>query len=294
MSNERPECRQRFQFSLRTLLLFVLVASVICAVPVMVLKLRDRHFVKEDIAQIKSGETDALLNVAPAFVGLVTDDSECVERIRGLQFSDREFSLEYTDVSDPRLAPLAQLPNLDYASFCNTVGTDTFLKHLQRNQSLTGVHLYTTHLKGETVGDVSSDGIGYVANIRQLKRLDLHGAVSRSTDLRALVNHPSIETLLLQYHHDPQHLREPIPAHHLEVLRSIPNLRHLRVACCEITDEAIESFEAMPELLELDIPAKSAQQIDRLRVALPHATIPLGRRLQNELGAPEPEPSHRW
>lgn len=289
--NEVTKAEHRgFQFTLRTLLLFVLVASVLCAVPGTVPKVIDRHLLKERIASIKAGETDTLLNVDPVFVDLVMSDSECVEKTRGLMFYDLEFASEYPDVSDPRLAPLAQLPNLDYAVFSNTVGTDTFLMQLQQNPSLTRLHLSTTYLKGEAVGALSSNDIGHIARIRQLKTLELHGAVSRRTDLRPLANHPSLETLLLQYHHDPKHLSEPIPSHHLEVLRSIPKLRCLRVVNCEITDEAIESFVLMSGLMELDIRVKSVQQMERLRIGLPHAKISPGRRLQDELDSSASEP----
>jgi hypothetical protein len=226
----------------------------------------------QKIARIKSGETSDLWNPDPEFVDLVTRDPECVKKICGLVFLTE---LTTSDVSDQRLARLAELPNLRRVALNDTVGTDVFLKHLRRSESLTSVEFCRSRLHGE---GITAKGIEHLAEIPNLRRLQILFGVSYRMDLAPLEKCLSLERLLLGYYNEGSP-SEPVPADHLDVLERLPKLRSLSLEGCKITDQTVDRLKAMSRLEELDIFATS-EQVEELRRALPTAVFPPSRQTQ--------------
>jgi hypothetical protein len=170
MNEPQPKRRRRwYQFSLRTLMLFMLVCVVSSAwvgwkldetrrEQAVVAKLESRrgwvdyhemdgppwitrHFRKVSTAHLElSAIGDAKLKHLQAFTDLET------------------LSLSYTRVTDPGLVHLKELTRLKVLSLANTQVTDAGLVHLEGMTALETLHLHTTkitdagleHLKGLT------------------------------------------------------------------------------------------------------------------------------------------------
>jgi len=225
-----------------------------------------RSWMREQIAEIKSGEDSGLFNPPPQFVDLVMNDPECVGKVQSIGFLT-EFG-PYP-VSDQRLAPLGQLPNLRSVTLNETVGTSAFLECLRGNESIARVGLYSNYLSNELMGvdEVTDEGIESIAQIPNLEYLVIWRMLSYRSDLTPLRDHPGLRSVELWYYRGDA-AREPIPSAHLDVLGSLPSLRFLSLWGGEITDETMETLKSMSGLEELSLPA-TLEQAEELRRALP-------------------------
>jgi hypothetical protein len=206
---EPPKRKRRwYQFSLRTLLVGVLIAAIPCAL--LGRKIEQKRHERETVAAIRKARGIVKYDYAdktpsgPAWVrGLFGENFfNEVEAVYTLgKLSDETFEslgewtqlqdlgLEESGITDAGLAHLARLTQLRKLSLADTQVTDAGLEHLKGLTQLETLVLASTqvtgtglkHLKGLTqlktldlqCSQLTTDGLAYLKELTQLKNLTM-------------------------------------------------------------------------------------------------------------------------
>ena len=185
----RPK-RRWFQFSLRSLLLAVLVISL----PLAWIghKLNQLLRRNEAVSLIRqSGGTDDYDGYGKHFLTEETASLSWLERLVGSQVlaQPKDVDLDGTSVTDAELAKLASLESVEMLSLAATPISDAGLAHLARLRGLRCLALCNTK--------ITDNGLMHLTDFAQLQRLNLEGTLITDAGLVHLKRLTKLEILWL-------------------------------------------------------------------------------------------------
>jgi len=265
-----------FQFSLRTLLLIVVVASIACAVIVRYqARLRQREIAAqfqmldgrvyyEENGERKNGlpygtRREWLLATQEVIEVDFCDQAseETTERIQQwIVLLNRPNSANGRDdlLTGEKLAQLSAFPNLRRLDLSQTPISDRSFAHLSRLSKLETLELSATK--------ISSESLRLVDSYPRLRELNLSGTSVDDAGLALLNRCQRLEELTLGVTYDTTGGRPPrnrgtiqaapITDAGLATLR-IPSLKMLNLRGTQITDAGLEHLKQLPQLQELNL-----------------------------------------
>jgi len=265
--SDRPKRKLRwYQFSLRTLLLFVAVAGIgfgwlggklqrarkeraaVAEIQRAVAELRSLG-VRVDVAQIRAtGRLDRLLG-HPGYPHVTAVDADNVStfgdddmvHLERLRLSDPELGhlrlyvlrLEDTGVTDAGLEHVKGLAGLIRLDLDGTGVTDAGLKHLKGLTNLRELRLAVTQVTGP--------GLEHLKGLSSLASLDLLRTQVKGPGLEHLSGLPELRRLDLRF--------TPITDTGLEHLKGLTNLEWLNLDCCKrVEGTGLEHFKGLSKL----------------------------------------------
>lgn len=166
------------------------------------------------IADIKSGKNDCLVNPAPEFIEEIVADPVCREKIATVYLS--------YEVSDSRLGRLRELPNLKSVVFLWANDSDALLEHLRGMESIEALCFERCM--------VSTEGSECLSSFPRLKSLCM--IMPKNSD--GFEKLPAVENLVLTRVAFDERL---IPA-----LQSMPHLRQLTLCRYDFSDKEAEDY----------------------------------------------------
>ncbi|NQU24226.1 MAG: hypothetical protein HQ567_23335 [Candidatus Nealsonbacteria bacterium] len=187
--------RLRFQFSVRSLLLFVAVVAVVCSW--FAVKMQEARRQKEAVAAIEKGEGsvfydyefDANGNFLPGTPE--PPGPPWLRNLLGVDFLSDVAGIGYLDATDADLTRLKGITSLEYLQLWGTQVTDAGLMHLKG----------LTRLKRLTLGpttQVTDAGLGHLKGMTTLRSLLLNETQVTDAGLVHLKGLTSLETLVLK------------------------------------------------------------------------------------------------
>jgi hypothetical protein len=219
---------RRFQFSLRSLLVFI----TLCAIPCSWLGVKMQQArLQRDAAEVVRGLGGTVLFgelVGPEWLRSLVGQDACAE-----DFCDVVVvRLDGPQVTDAHLRHFGRLGHLRELSLTNTSVTDTGLKQI------TGLNqLRSLSLNGTKITDV---GIEHLQGLKQLRDLLLNGTKVTDVGVGHLKYLDQLQTLWLC---DTQ-----VTDSGLENLRGLSHLRVLDLDCTRVTFAGVESLQqALPK-----------------------------------------------
>ena len=249
----RPERRPRrfLQFSLRSLLVFVLLVSI--GMSWLGVKMERARRQREAVEAIeKAGtvchESDpfGVRSLIGAFTGqdLVSDVA--------IVWCGREFG----DDEAGHLKALTDLIHLDLAA---SQITDDGLEHLESLTILNTLSLSRTQ--------VSDAGLEHLEGLTRLHYLDLSNTQLTGPELENLNGLANLTTLIL--------CDTPVTNVGLKHLAGLTTLEHLNLARTQVTDAGLEHLTGLTNLTYLDLsgPRVTPEGVKKLQEALPHCEI---------------------
>jgi hypothetical protein len=177
----------------------------------------------QQMEEIRAGKIDCLVNPAPESVDELLADPACVKNVTTLYLG--------SDVSDPRLARLHDLPNLKSLIFYWTEHPEVFLEHMRGKKSIEAISFDRS--------DASREGIEHIATLPNLKSLCVSLYGLKSSDLEPLKSHASIENLFLT--------RATCDKELIPILQSLPRLKSLTIGFQDASDS--EFWKSLREAL---------------------------------------------
>ena len=238
MNNPKsPKPKRRwYQYSLRTLMLFMLVMSVGFAW----LGWKAQRLRNEQEAVAKIERMGGSVNVGNDHLGTDPGMRPAIDRFvckllgfpgPSMNYSVNWVDLSDTDVTDADLAALRELTNLDELHLDRTQVTDTGLEHLKELTNLRWLFLGGTQ--------VTDAGLEHLKELTNLLTLGLSGTHVTDTGLEHLKELPNLECLDLS----GTQVADTLLEHRKELL----NLESLRLMDTDVTEEDIEKLrEALP------------------------------------------------
>ncbi len=250
--------RRRFQFSIRSLLVLVVVVAVPCSWMTVELKNADRQQAAKTAFQRfpgyveygyeRTGQQPASLAPAWLFRLLGCDFFASIERV--CLACDRRFT-------DADLEHVESLPRLKLLRLGGADITDDGLKHLAVLTDLEELSLHRTH-----VGDA---GLEHVQGLTQLRRLNLYATNISGSGLKYLKRLGRLEDLCLS----------KTKVSDLGHLTALTHLRYLNLDNTQVTDAGLEPIEGFAKLERLDlcVTKVTAAGVAKLQQALPNCKI---------------------
>ncbi len=263
----------RFQFSLRSLLVLVMVVAIPCSWLATEMKAarRQKETVK-GIAVAHDWETDAdgdpLPNAQPAdpmllrevfgneffdevVAASIRDDAQ-MERVKGL--SRLLAIMSETQVTDAGLQHLEGLSQLRVLNLVNSKIADEGLQHLERLSQLKELHL--------SGPEITNVGLQHLEGLCRLQELALLGTKVTDEGLQHLEGLHQLRRLALD--------RTKITDVGLRHLERLSQLQELRLASTKVTDAGIKKLQqALPncKILHFRLPANGCQRLSRALLA---------------------------
>jgi hypothetical protein len=247
--SSRPKPKRRWQFSLRTLLIVVVLASLVmgCVVAFMEEARRQRSLAKamSDAGVTVTDEGDVL--VVPSVIrsptpGCWANIAEVfVETDEGMKYL-KEFPNARTvgihgQVTDAGMVHIKDVPRLEELTLGQSNVSNTGLWHVGQ---LTG--LRKLYLRSDTISD---DGLQYIGNLSELDRLGLCGVDVSDAGLVHLKGLTNLTGLWI--------VDTNISGTGLENLSELPGLDNLRIRAAPITDSGLGGLRALTRLRRLSL-----------------------------------------
>jgi hypothetical protein len=283
---EHPSIRRRYQFSLRTLLLIMLLSCVAMSVVAARMQQASKQrravdtfksvgcMVRYDFEGLGPGPIghatgpawlrDALgqdffnrvISVDAKDFAPVTD--ALLENLRPLSGLKR-LSLKQTEISDTGLANIERLVEIECLDLSDTNVTDSGLRHLAPLRRLQGLYLVNTR--------VTDAGLEQLKGLRRLKWLELSGTGVTDAGLKELTSFEDLESLGL--------IGTRITDAGLEHLKGLRRLKSLNLVDTMVTDVGLEYLQELPQLENLWIENTKVTDhgVKTLRHALPKCDI---------------------
>jgi len=278
--NETPKSRRWFQFSLRTLLVVMLLASM--ALGWVTAKMQQAKRQREAVAALQDfaggfgydyQRSKIREILAPSWLrGLLGDDffgnvdDLCVGGV-----TDREMvhiasfhrlkvlRLVSCDITDAGLAQIKGITQLEELDVPSTQITDTGLEHL------TGMNQLRRLGIGET--QITDAGLKHLKGMSQLQDLYLSGTKVTDAGLENLRGLSQLRSLHLN--------KTGVTDAGLERLRGLSQLEFLGLSNTGVTDAGLDCLEGLPHLQWLSIEGSHVTDVGvkNLQNALPRCTI---------------------
>ncbi len=276
---DSPKPKRRwFQFSLRTLLVFVLIASI----GMSWLAVRKER-VRRQLEAVKAiqkaggcvGYEEAETPVSPWLRELLADDF-CFLKMHTVNFYG-------TQTADAGLEHLKWLNNLEHLELSGTQVTDAGLEHVKGLTNLEWLVLSGTH--------VTDAGLEHLKALADLQTLDLSGThvtdaalehLKALADLRTLdlsdtqVTGPGLEHLKGLTNLGRLDLSDTqVAGPGLEQLKELTNLGRLDLNGTQVTDAGLEHLKGLTSLRGLHLKGTQVTDagVNELKMALPNCVI---------------------
>ena len=223
-------CRLRFQFSIRSMMLFVTVVAVVCswfAVKMQQAR-RQREVVEKAVFPNYDYQLDADRH---RLSGTQPPGPRWLRDLVGVDFLSDLVALEYKQATDTELVHLKGLTSLRELWLGATQVTDAGLVHLKGLTSLEALGLSNTQ--------VADAGLIHLKGLTSLERLDLENTQVTDAGLVHLKGLPSLERLNLY--------GTQVTDAGLMHLKGLTNLKELRLWHTQITDAGVRDLQkALP------------------------------------------------
>jgi hypothetical protein len=171
-----------------------------------------RDATNRQLDDVRSGKQDCLVEPEPGCVDSLLMDRKCKENIKWIYLGG--------DISDPRLARLAEVPKIDTVVLIYAADPETFLDAMSANASISSLQL-------EKCG-ITPNVMAAIRKMTMLKGLHVCSGNSRFDVLAALKGHPSLEQLSVN--------GLELGPGFVELMRSLPRLRRLDITLPEEPD----------------------------------------------------------
>jgi Leucine-rich repeat (LRR) protein len=244
------------QFSLRTMLVLVLVCSIPCAwVACKVKQAREQRDAVEAIQKAGGqvsydyGRADASrTNSLQDLLGrdfffdvsgvYLNGTGVSAELLREAREDGQTSQLRYFEahMTDDELAVLKKLPHIKDLTLCNTKVTDAGLANLTDLRQLSRLHL---------IGGFSDTGLEHVERLPRLRELSLRGTRVTDDGLKRLLGFGRLQHLDLS--------RTQVTDAGLQHLERFTELQHLDLSDTRVTDTGLEHLTQLKELRTLDL-----------------------------------------
>jgi hypothetical protein len=281
--------RWRFQFSIRSLLVLVLVVAIPCSwVAVEMKEAREQQAAVEEIKKL-GGQVQFDYEVRQSGNPLLPPSAPpgptWLGGLLGEYFFATVVDVSYfgSSVSDAGLEDLKGLTQLQGLGLNHTPVTDAGLKHLNgltRLQclDLTGTHITGAgfgHLKGMTQlqelyldeTQVTDAGLGHLKGMTQLQTLALGRTQVTDAGLEHLKGLTRLQLLQLE--------STPVNDAGLEHLKALTQLQDLHLRSTHVTDAGLEHLKGLTQLRTLGLMDTQVTDrgVKRLQKALPKCQI---------------------
>jgi hypothetical protein len=185
MTRARPNRRQIVLGIALVAILIGVFGALVCALGKLADQesLRRRHAAMTiQIAEIKSGKIDCLVNPDPDFLDELLADAECKVNLKTVYLG--------SDAADPRFGRLRELPKLQSLVFFWTENPEPLLERLRGMESVEAISFDRCV--------ISAKGFEHVASLPNLKSLGVPLFGKSAESLNALKDHPYLEQLTLR------------------------------------------------------------------------------------------------
>lgn len=256
--------RWRFQFGIRSLLLFVLVSSP--AFGWLGIEMKQARRQAEALVAIRNlgWEAESDWNTdryGQSLPGPKPPGPEWLRKILGVDFFSAvyEVVVDRASVTDANLEHLTGLTQLTVLSLDGTKVSDAGLKHFNRSTHLLNLDLSNTAVTDAGIEElrglkelqeldlsntrITDAGLGLLAGFPQLSRLSLEGCKITDAGLKRLRTLTQLDSLNLN--------STQITDSGLEQLKALRHLRTLALAGTSITDRGLERLKGLKNLEEL-------------------------------------------
>ena len=254
VSNSHPSTakHRRFQFSLRTLLVFVLMVALACSwLATRLLRAKRQRMA---VAEIR--KDDSMVTFRYSFETANDGHKPWLAKVFGEDFYPvvgltdvapqagaptvmnigkltnlKRLDLSCASVNDAAVRHLEGLTKLRFLSLCGNPVTDTGLKHLQALKGLEELDLEATA--------VTDGGLRHLRGLRNLRRLNLLGTQVGDAGLENLKQLRRLEVLQL--------MRTQVTDGGLHHLKGLSNLKALYLGRTQVTEEGMTKLQqALP------------------------------------------------
>ena len=254
-----------YQFSLRSLLVFMLLSCVVMSFVMCWLNSQKDWRIAEanrSIKQYRSGDSFIIGSSSPK---LNLYEIEALGRMTEL----KDLYLSGPNITDETLPILQRLNKLERLNLNESVITDMGLVHLSKLANLQILHVRSTSINGI--------GFIYLKNLKQLQILDLTGTKTTDAGLEHLKMLTQLKQLVLS--------ETKITDAGLEHLKNMTSLECLYLKNTKVTDAGLEYLKGLNRLYWLDLQETKVTNagIKDLKKALP---IPLDIKLSE---SPSPD-----
>ncbi len=181
---------------------------------------QSRVALADQLREIKAGKTNALVHPAPQFIEDVFADAECAAKIRDVYLGG--------DVSDPRLAKLAELPNLKCVILFGAGNVDAFIEGIRDSKNIEELCLDWSVMK---------TGFACLKSLPNLRSLAFQVNCNTQEELDGLKNLQSLERLTIS-----RLWQSDKPISILPILQSYPRLRELTIGA-ECRERDFEEYK---------------------------------------------------
>jgi hypothetical protein len=260
--------RWPFQFTIRSLLVLVVVVALPCSwLAVAIKKSRGQRKAVEAIESLGGAVRYDWQDYLPGtYWGTPPPPrpqpgAAWLRRIVGGDFfaSVEEVSLVEPEVTDAALENFRELPALQILYLDGTQTTDDGLENLRRLTGLENLSLRDTK--------ITDRGLGYFRGLTNLQYLDLSGTEVTDAGLENLRGLTKIQQLWLH--------GAKVTDAGLEKLRGMTALQGLSLCGTNITDKGMELLREFPALEDLDVSSTQVTDagVKKLKKALPNCKI---------------------
>jgi hypothetical protein len=287
-AKKEPRRRWRFQYSLRTLMIFVTVVGVLCVWPGMILqRVQHQRRVVEQIEALGGIVTYDIVTFDYGMGRYISAPPPGPRIIRQI-FGDDVFVYvvevsfnQQNKAKDKDLALLRELPHLKRVSLDGPSFSDEGLKYVNDLKSLERLDLLNTNISGE--------GVALLERNKKLDSLSLCGAavndskltqIDKLTNLHRLqINQSSITDDGLIYISRLSELTDlfleqnaQITDKGMESIRHLTNLETLGLCDTSVTSEGLTYFKCLTKLYIIEVgPNITIDDLEKVQSKLPHA-----------------------
>jgi hypothetical protein len=220
--------RRRFQFSIRSLLVFMLLCAVVCSW--FAVRMNEAKGQREAVAAIRARGVYVEYPESSAPAWLV--NSLGVEFFEGISFADCPFAFD-----DEDMVYLSGLANLEVLYLVRTQVTDSGLEHLKGLANLQALSLSGTQ--------VTDSGLEHLKGLANLRWLNLSGTQVTDSGLEHLKGLAKLQFLDL--------LGTQVTDSGLEHLKGLADLQRLYLSYTQVTDSGLERLKGLANLQGLDL-----------------------------------------
>jgi hypothetical protein len=298
MTTPSPKRRRRwFQFSLRTLLVFVLLVSI--GMSWFAVKMQRARKQKEAVEVIER------LGGRVEYTEYSVSGSDWRRRLLGDDFVRAVGLVELHSYfgdspSDEDLAHLGGLPKLESLSLVSNRVTDAGLVHIGSLSTLKRLHLFSPEISDaglihlENLTDlrelvltgtrITDAGLVHLEGLSKLEYLDLEGTEVTGAGFRHLENLSALKFLVLN--------RTPTTDEQLAYLKQYKTLSWLELCDTQVSDSGLVYLKSLSNLRQLHLPGTQVtpQGVAQLQQELPACEIVYPKR-RLQIARPYTEPT---
>jgi hypothetical protein len=266
--------RRRFQYSLRTLLIFVTLCAIPCSwFGVKLQQARKQRHAVEELKKFgcRVAYDLEIVEIGQEFLQKKSKAPQWLQNLLGVDFfsdvtmvSQGELQIyNNTAITDAGMVQLREFPHLQLVSLLEAPVSDAGLENLQELKELKDIRIWALEYKGH----ITDAGLAHLKGLTQLMHLSLFGHQIEGDGLENLKGMSRLESIYLQYNK----ITDAGIAH----LKGLKNLKKLTFTDDRITDAGLKDLKQMNQLEEFSFSSDLVTDagIKDLQKALPKLKI---------------------